>query len=65
METSAFNGENIEVAFDTMVKGIYEKCHKELEENKEVDIQEKGIEIGTKKGESEEIKKSKIECCKN
>ena len=58
METSAFNGENIEVAFDTMVKGIYEKCHKELEENKEVDIQEKGIEIGTKKGESEDIKRS-------
>ena len=65
METSAYNGENIEVAFDTMVKGIYEKCHKALEENKEVDIQEKGIDIGTKKQESEEMKKSKTECCKN
>ena len=65
METSALNGENIEVAFDTMVKGIYEKCHKELEENKEVDIQEKGIDIGTKKPESEDMKKSKNECCKN
>lgn len=65
METSALSGENIEVAFETIIKGIYDKCHTELEEKNKLEIEkEKPIDIGTHKHESEQIKKSKLECCK-
>ena len=62
METSALSGNNIERAFDTMIKGVYETCHKEMEENEEGEKkQEKGIEIKT--DISKEKAKKKEGCC--
>ena len=62
METSALSGNNIEHAFDTMVKGVYNTCRKETEENEESgNKQEKGIEIKTEI--SKEKAKNKEGCC--
>ena len=57
METSALNGNNIELAFKTLVEQVYNKCHKEFESVANVEIM-RGITISI-----EETKKQKKKCC--
>jgi len=38
METSALNGNNIEIAFKTLVKNVYNKCHNEFDTMAHVEI---------------------------
>ena len=60
METSALNGQNLDKAFDLMMKEVYKKCHKEMEEEDDLEGLEAGeeIQIG-KKNEGNDKKK----CC--
>ncbi len=58
LETSALNGNNIELAFKTLVEEVYDKCHKEFESIANVEIM-KGQTINLE--EKEKTKKSK--CC--
>lgn len=60
LETSALNGQNLDKAFDIMMKQVYNKCHADLEA--EDDADEEGaqdIELG--KGSNIAPKKKK--CC--
>jgi Ras-related protein Rab-11A len=58
METSALNGTNIELAFQTLIEEVYKKNHKEFESSAKVEIQ-KGQTI--KLDENEDKKTAK--CC--
>ena len=57
IETSALNGNNIELAFKILVEEVYNKCHKEFESVADVEIMRgKTITI-------EETKKKRKKCC--
>ena len=60
METSAFSGENLDKAFELMIKEVYRKCHEEMLAEGDVDIidEDQGINLA-KKNENSEAKK----CC--
>ena len=60
METSAFSGENLDKAFELMIKEVYRKCHEEMLAEGDVDIidEDQGINLA-KKNENTEAKK----CC--
>ena len=60
LETSAFSGENLEKAFELMMKEVYKKCHEEMLGNGDVDIIKGGedINLSKKKGNTGEKK-----CC--
>ena len=58
METSALNGTNIELAFQTLIEEVYKRHHKEFESSAKVEIQ-KGQTI--KLDENEDKKTAK--CC--
>ena len=59
LETSALNGNNIEIAFKTLVDEVYNQCHREFESVADVEIL-KGETININEQKPEE-KKSK--CC--
>ena len=61
LETSALNGQNLDKAFDILIKEVYNKCHKDIEEEDGLDDFEGGeeIELGKEKKASGEKKK----CC--
>ena len=57
LETSALNGNNIELVFKTLIEDVYNKCKKEFEAVAEVEIMRgKTITI-------EETKKKRKKCC--
>ena len=57
LETSALNGNNIELAFQTLIEEVYNKCKKEFESVAQVEIMRgKTIII-------EKIKNKKNKCC--
>ena len=60
LETSAFSGENLEKAFELMMKEVYKKCHEEMLGDGDVDIIKGGedITLSKKKGNTGEKK-----CC--
>lgn len=58
METSALNGTNIELAFQSLVEEVYNKHHKEFESSANVEI----LKGQTIKLEEKEDKKT-IKCC--
>ena len=49
METSAFSGENLEKAFELMIKQVYDKCHDEILAEGDEDIIEEGQDINLSK----------------
>ena len=57
LETSALNGNNIEIAFKTLVKNVYNKCHNEFDTMAHVEI------IRGKTIKIEEPKKERKKCC--
>ena len=57
LETSALNGNNIELVFKTLIDEVYNKCKKEFEAVAEVEIM-RGKTITV-----EETKKKKKKCC--
>ena len=60
LETSAFSGENLEKAFQMMIKEVYKKCHEEMMSEGDVDIINGGEDINlAKKNNSGDKKK----CC--
>jgi len=61
IETSALNGQNLEKAFDLMIKEVYKKCHKEMEDDEGLDGLDVGeeIQLGQKIGKDKKNKK----CC--
>ena len=60
LETSALDGNNIELAFQTLVEEIYDKCHKDFEPVAVVDIGEsKTLSLEEKKQEEQK----KGGCC--
>ena len=60
LETSAFSGENLEKAFQMMIKEVYQKCHEEMMSEGDVDIIKGGEHINlAKKNNSGDKKK----CC--
>ena len=59
LETSALNGDNIELAFKTLIEEVYNKCHRDFESIADVEIMKgKAINLEEKQ---EDNKKSK--CC--
>ena len=59
LETSALNGNNIELVFKTLIEEVYNKCKKDFEAVAEVEIMRgKTITI-------EETKKQKKKCCES
>ena len=59
METSAFSGENLDKAFEMMMKEVYNKCHDEMMGEGDDDIIEGGKDINLEKQKQNEKKK----CC--
>ena len=59
-ETSALLGQNLDKAFEMMIKEIYKKCHEELLAESDMDLFEGGEEINLNKQNNNEGKKS---CC--
>ena len=57
LETSALNGNNIEIAFKTLVKNVYNKCHNQFDTMAHVEI------IRGKTSLIEEPKKERKKCC--
>ena len=49
METSAYSGENLEKAFELMIKQVYDKCHDEILAEGDEDIIEGGQDINLSK----------------
>ena len=49
LETSAFSGENLEKAFQMMIKEVYQKCHEEMMSEGDVDIIKGGEDINLAK----------------
>ena len=49
METSAFSGENLDKAFELMIKQVYDKCHDEILAEGDEDIIEGGQDINLSK----------------
>jgi small GTP-binding protein len=61
METSALNGQNLDKAFDLMMKEVYKKCHKEMEEEDDLEGLDVGEEIQL--GKKNEGNNNKKNCC--
>ena len=59
LETSAFSGENLEKAFQMMIKEVYQKCHEEMMSEGDVDIIKGGEDINLAKKNNNGEKK----CC--
>ena len=59
LETSAFSGENLEKAFQMMIKEVYQKCHEEMMSEGDVDIIKGGEDINLAKKNNNSEKK----CC--
>jgi len=59
LETSAFSGENLEKAFELMMKEVYKKCHEEMLGDGDVDIIKGGEDITLSKKKNTGEKK----CC--
>ena len=59
LETSAFSGENLEKAFQMMIKEVYQKCHEEMMSEGDVDIIKGGEDINLAKKNNSGEKK----CC--
>ena len=59
METSAFSGDNIDKAFDIMVKEIYEKYSSDVNGEGELDSGAKGEDLKLEKATDKQKKK----CC--
>jgi Ras-related protein Rab-11A len=57
LETSALNGNNIELAFKTLIDEVYDKYHKEFESEADIEI------IRGKTISVEETKKKSKKCC--
>ena len=61
LETSASSGENLDVAFETIMKEVYSKCKNELDEEDRMEEMQIGKEIDLTK----EKKVDKKKCCEN
>ena len=61
LETSAFNGYNLDKAFDLMIKEVYDKCHAELDEDDGFQSFGNGEDISLPKGNNNTTKKK--DCC--
>jgi small GTP-binding protein len=61
LETSAFNGYNLDKAFDLMIKEVYDKCHAELDEDDGFQSFGNGEDISLAKGNNNTAKKK--DCC--
>ena len=61
LETSASSGENLDVAFEMIMKEVYSKCKNELDEDEEMEEMQIGKEIDLTK----EKKVDKKKCCEN
>lgn len=60
METSAYQSTNIDTAFEIMIKEIFNKFHKQLEETPDdIIINDKGIDLNDAKNGGGKKKK----CC--
>ena len=60
LETSAFSGENLEKAFQMMIKEVFKKCHEEMKLEGDADLIKGGEDINlAKKNNSGDKKK----CC--
>ena len=61
LETSALSGDNLDKAFEMMMKEVYKKCHEEMIAEINVDIFEGGqdINLGQNKGKGQ----AKKSCC--
>ena len=61
LETSASSGENLDVAFEMIMKEVYSKCKNELDEEDRMEEMQIGKEIDLTK----EKKVDKKKCCEN
>ena len=61
LETSASSGENLDVAFEMIMKEVYSKCKNELDEEDRMEEMQIGKEIDLTK----ENKVDKKKCCEN
>ena len=61
LETSASSGENLDVAFEMILKEVYSKCKNELDEEDRMEEMQIGKEIDLTK----EKKVDKKKCCEN
>ena len=61
LETSASSGENLDVAFEMIMKEVYSKCKNELDEDEGMEDMQMGQEIDLTKMNTVEKKK----CCDN
>ena len=61
LETSASSGENLDVAFEMIMKEVYSKCKNELDEEDGMEEMQMGKEIDLTK----EKKVDKKKCCEN
>ena len=61
LETSASSGENLDVAFEMIMKEVYSKCKNELDEDDGMEEMQMGKEIDLTK----EKKVDKKKCCEN
>ena len=61
METSALNGNNIEKAFDELIKEVYKDNHELFEKQAKVEMKDKGIDL--EQGKSRENKDSEKKWC--
>ena len=62
LETSALNGQNLDTAFDLMIKEVYDKCHSELDDDDGMESFTNGQDISLGKNANNNKKK---ECCKS
>ena len=60
LETSAFNGENLDNAFQIMIKEVYDKCHSDIDDDDGFQSFGNGEDINLGKGNKSNKKK---ECC--
>ena len=60
METSAFSGENLDKAFEMMMKEVYNKCHEEMLGEGDVNIIQGGEDINLNKKQANTSEKK---CC--
>ena len=61
METSALNGNNIEKAFDELIKEVYKDNHELFEKQAKVEMKDKGIDL--EQGKSGENKDNEKKWC--
>ena len=59
LETSAYSGENLDMAFEMIMKEVYNKCHNDLEDEDGMEEIQMGGEIDLTKTQAPEKKK----CC--